>query len=338
MIEQLESLLIKHTKEQLLSKGFVIIPNWGAFFLEPVSAHFDERSQRYFPPHYRILFNQNIKHHDGVLVISIIKDLNLSYFDVFQGIKDLTNQWQQEISTKGRLTINGFGTFEQNKNLISFSAENYYLTWPEYYGLKELLFENFNVEHSIIFSFPESQQKTISNWIKAAVIIPIAITFSLLPSKINHYSFENIASFVKKGNIYEQSLNITSENIERTLDTLTNLKIALKPDLKINNFELTKEQLNTETASKINITKPSKAETKASKYYYIIIGSLTTTKQVNEFKLMLEKKNIRETEVLNCNGKLRIAYNKYESRQEANDALELFKKNYPDLSAWILFW
>ncbi len=336
MIDNIELLLTKHIKERLFNNGFVIIPNWGALYLEPVSAYFDEKHQLFSPPQNIIFFNSNIKQNDGVLIISIVQETNISYFGILKAIKDLTSQWNFVISNKGKIYLKGLGTFEQNSTSILFTSERFCLLSPEYYGLKELTLENTNVEHSIIFSFPESQQKAIRNWIKAAIFIPIALTFSLLPSKINHYSFESLASFIK--NEKETSISIVSENIEKTFDTLTNLKVALNPKIEINNLKLSDNKLNTNSQINKTDTKQKTSNTIASKHYYIIIGSLTTMKQVNEFQKMLEDKKITGTVVLNCNGKLRIAYKKYENRGKANESLEQFKKNYPDLSGWILYW
>lgn len=334
MVHQIELSFVRQVKKQLLKTGFAIIPNWGTFFLEPVSAYFDERSQRFIPPHYKILFNSKINHHDGVLVISIARELNLPYFDVLQNLKNLTNYWHNKINEYGKIEIKELGVFEQHNGVISFIPENFSITFPEFYGLKELLFENFDIEHSIVFSFPESQQKTIRNWLKAAVIVPIAITFSLLPSKINHYSFESLASFIKKENKQEQLVYISTQDIEKTIDTLANLKIALKPNLKTHHSQPIEEPAIKQKTDEESLTK----QTSVSKHYYIIIGSLTTMKQVNEFQLTLEKHHIKGTEVLDCNGKLRIAYKKFENRDDANNALEEFKNNNSNFSGWILYW
>jgi hypothetical protein len=334
---EFEKHLIDIIKSKLIKNGYVILPNWGAFFLEPTSAKFDKRNKKLLPPGYNIHFNSNIHQNDGELLIELTKRTTLNYFEVLNILNDYYNLWNENITKHNFYLLDGLGKFCKEKNNIIFIPTSK-IEFTNFYGLRTLNLDLDISDNSIIFSYPEKKERAIKSWLKAAIIIPIAIAFSLIPSKINYYNNqENKAGLFRKqfsinSNkiFYTEDVNV--EDIEKTIDSLTNLKNALKPNFK----EKTTFKEETKKQNNENIQNNNQINAHTKKYY-IIIASFTKMRQVEEYNKFLKSKNINSI-LLNCDGKLRVALSSHETREEANAELNKFIKQYPELSGWILFW
>jgi hypothetical protein len=208
-----------------------------------------------------------------------------------------------------------------------------------FYGLKPVSVLSNELPETIIFSYPESQQRVIRKWIKAAVVVPLFIAISLLPTKTNYYDVENAeASFLNKRAINEQT-HIVEQNLERVIDTMTNFKMALTPaNIKSvttdNSTAIIKSEQTNQSEQKDQINQTIHQPTKL---FYIVIASLTTEKQVESFKQSV-KEIESELITLNCDGRLRVAYRSFSSREEANEAFKRLKEQYPTINGWILHW
>ncbi|MGQ9846806.1 MAG: hypothetical protein ACUVQP_04800, partial [Bacteroidales bacterium] len=69
-----DKLLVDCIHNLVKRDGFVIVPGWGAFFLQPVSARWDSTQQVFFSPGYQLLFNPRINSNDGILAIYLSKE------------------------------------------------------------------------------------------------------------------------------------------------------------------------------------------------------------------------------------------------------------------------
>lgn len=321
--------------ELLHTNGFVIVPDWGAFFLTPVSAYWDHHKQCFIPPSYTISFNSRINYNDGLLFIHISNKFNIQYFEVIRLLKNQVNLWKEVIYTQKELYIENFGRFTlQSSNSINFEPVIIINNIPEYFGLEAIPIGN-NAEQSIIFDFESINYTKLYRLAKVAVLIPFFIALSILPFKINNYNIlqrQNAA-------MYSIEVNSSSKKTEKLLDcvdSLTEIKNALSPTIKKSRKE---DKINVDTSNKDNNAELAKKETITVKQnrYYAIIGSFTNEKQTEMFLNDLKSINI-EAKVLNCEGKFRVALDGYENYDDAKRALNKFTSNNPSYSGWILKW
>ncbi len=329
-----EERLIKTIKQKLLQNGYLIVPRWGAFFLESMSARFSDRQQIIHPPFCKILFNPNINYNDGILIIDLSKILNLSYFEVQSLLRDVVDSWKTKLILNKNLIIEGFGNFTyEDKN--TYFKPTFNFVSPEFYGLQPVSIELEDSDRSIIFTIPDSSKRTIHQWVKAAVFIPLVLTLSLLPTKMNHQPSDGRASLYSISTT-KVNQNVVTKNLENTVDTLTTLTVALNPEINLSG-SVSENKFNDGDTIQNKNPKQQKISV-AQKKYYVIIASFTTEKQVKNYLETVNKQCSIEPIVLNCDGRLRIALNRYNTREEATEALNKFKLQYPAYSGWLLYW
>ncbi len=336
MIGEFEKAVVLQLKHKLQQNGFVIFPYWGAFFLEFIPAQFDERKTKLLPPCFKVLYNAHISQNDGVLAISLSAYLNISYFETLNLLKDLANQWSKMLESSRKITIESLGIFEYSGKSIFFTPI-FSLEHPAVYGLQPIELNLLDSDHSIVFTFPGSSTN-LSHWLKAAILIPAVVALSILPTKINRYSggYSDAAFLHTKLN-YSQK-KIDNDNLEQTIDTLTTLPIALNPDVAIASTATIEDTVTKQKMSKIVNEQKSNIITTKTNSYFLIIASFTNMKQVENYCRSIKEKIKTIPIILNCDGKLRVAFNQYSTRDEANLALTEFKQQFPDYSGWILYW
>ena len=72
------NLLDHHLHRLFLDHDCIVVPGLGGFVCNRKPAKYDDSRQELIPPSRSILFNERIVHHDGVLVQSIARKLQIS--------------------------------------------------------------------------------------------------------------------------------------------------------------------------------------------------------------------------------------------------------------------
>ncbi len=321
--------------------GFVIVPEWGAFFLQPVSARWDAAQQIFFSPGYQLLFNQRINNNDGALAIYLSKEKNCSYFVALSEIAQYVVRWNTQLIQFENVRIENLGLFNLQKGIINFQSNIQNQIFPEFFGLQNISVQQTDNDRAVVFSYPAlKESRYFSTVVKTLVLVPLALTLALLPSKINNYrlSQSQSASFSQKIKLRQFTDN--PQDISNSIDTMTNFKVALQMDSK----EEVKNEEPAKTEEKVTVSTEEKKTTQQKEIisspqhkYFVIIGSFTSDKQVTDFLFSLKAININGL-VLNCDGKRRVALGGFENQNEAQKALNEFKTKNPSYSGWVLNW
>jgi len=338
MITINDKTLITSLQRLIKRDGFVIIPHWGTLFLQPTPAHWDSVQHIFYAPSYQLQFNPRIKNNDGALVIDLAQTLQHQYFDILQSVANRVVVWNTRLYQFGSLSLDGIGTFVLTKGSIQFQSQLKWHDFPEYFGLQNIALPISTYERNVVFTYPSlPNTNQLNRIVKTIVIAPLVIALALLPAKINNYRITHKQSSSIGQALQLRSLTNNPHNLEHTIDTLTNVKIALKlttnSSQKINETDKNNHPQQTVSNNKL----PDKIIKLPQNKYYVILGSFTTDKQVNDFLNTL--KNIQiEGLVLQCEGKRRVALNQFENQTDAQKALDEFKAQNPSYSGWILKW
>lgn len=334
-----EKILINSIHYLLKRDGFVIVPEWGAFFLQPVSAKWDDSQQIFYPPSYQLLFNQRINYNDGVLAIYLSKEKKCSYFDVLTELSKLLVRWQTALHQFKSLQIDNLGEFILHKEKINFQSNIPNLVFPDFFGLQNISVQQNNNDNNVVFSYPSIKKREFINTaVKTLILLPLVLTLALLPLRINNYIFspKQPSSFNHKIKLSRFINDI--QDIADYIDTTTNLKVALQLNSKneVKNVELTETDDKTSNSTKENKkTQQTKIISTPQNKYFVIIGSFTNNNQAMKFLSSIKMNGL----ILNCDGKRRVALDSfYENQNEALKALNEFKIKNPSFSGWILKW
>ncbi|MDO1444829.1 SPOR domain-containing protein [Rhodocytophaga aerolata] len=104
----------KHIKNLLFEYDCVVIPEFGGFIANYVSAEIHPVTHTFLPPSKHIAFNEMLKLNDGLLTSQIASSENMSREDALQVIRDFINQVKTEIGQKDKYVFNEIGTLYLN--------------------------------------------------------------------------------------------------------------------------------------------------------------------------------------------------------------------------------
>lgn len=90
----------------------VILPGFGAFLSQKVSAEFNEKEQNFYPPKKQISFNSQLKKNDGLLANYIAEVENLGYREAVYKVEEYAQQLHLQLEKDQNFTIKNIGSFQ----------------------------------------------------------------------------------------------------------------------------------------------------------------------------------------------------------------------------------
>jgi hypothetical protein len=91
----------------------VIVPDFGGFITNKVSAKIDSQSNTFYPPSKQLGFNHHLTHNDGLLANYVASAENISFEQATQKIVETVTQWNQQVKTQA-LVLDQIGTLVLN--------------------------------------------------------------------------------------------------------------------------------------------------------------------------------------------------------------------------------
>jgi hypothetical protein len=191
----------------LLRHSCVIIPSFGGFVAQSVSASIDKENSIIQPPSKHLLFNKNLINNDGLLTAEYATFNKINYTDSLSKIDLFTINLKSELNAGRKVELPKIGTFhlDSEKN-ICFEQNRYFNFLLNAYGLgnvqfvptpkvQELVEEKtiptVEVEAPIIkietpivdLKSPKKSRKIIKYVAAAACFLPIAFYSFWIPVK-----------------------------------------------------------------------------------------------------------------------------------------------------------
>lgn len=125
----------------LLRHSCVIIPSFGGFVAQSVSASIDKENGIIHPPSKHLLFNKNLINNDGLLTAEYATFNRINYTDSLSKIDFFTNNLKSELNSGRKVELPKIGTFhlDVEKN-ICFEQNRYFNFLLNAYGLSNVQF------------------------------------------------------------------------------------------------------------------------------------------------------------------------------------------------------
>ena len=125
----------------LLRHSCVIIPSFGGFVAQSVSASIDKENGIIHPPSKHLLFNKNLVNNDGLLTAEFATINHINYNDSFSQIDLFTGNLKSELNAGRKVELPKIGTFhlDAEKN-ICFEQNRYFNFLLNAYGLSNVQF------------------------------------------------------------------------------------------------------------------------------------------------------------------------------------------------------
>jgi len=139
-IEQLiGNLLIQH--------NCVIVPSFGGFVAQKISAKIDFNSGKMLPPRKSLLFNRQLINNDGLLANELAKSNDVSFDSAIVDVNNKVSSWNNALNTGGRIELDRIGIIyrdaEQN---LCFEQDRFFNLLLESFGLGQV---NFLTEEDV---------------------------------------------------------------------------------------------------------------------------------------------------------------------------------------------
>ncbi len=90
----------------------VILPGFGAFLTQKVSAQYNEKEQNFYPPKKQISFNSQLTKNDGLLANYIAEVENIGYKQAMFKIEEYVLQLQLQLERENNFSLKNIGIIE----------------------------------------------------------------------------------------------------------------------------------------------------------------------------------------------------------------------------------
>lgn len=222
--------IANYIKELLYRYDCVIVPNFGGFVTNRISAQIDENSNTFYPPSKQLGFNHHLTHNDGLLANYIASSENISFEQANTKISELVTSWNSQVKTE-TLTIDEVGNISLNdQNHLIFEPLNdiNYLTAS--FGLSS--FESVTIDRPVTKVIPlvpqQEEKKGIPAFIKYAATAAIVITLGYggLTSYQNKQELKDFAQQKEQLDKKIQSATFVIENPLPTIELNVGKEVA----------------------------------------------------------------------------------------------------------------
>lgn len=349
----------------------VVIPNFGGLVANYTPGFADANSKLLHPPKKGFVWNKFLQHNDGLLAHEICKEENVTYDEAVNQIAVFVENGKNELNKHNRFDLGLIGTFsyDANKNVnFSQKKDNYLLSS---FGLpivkavalpaleKEVpvvslpkveLKEEVKVAEEepplgkvIAIQEPKNNTKVKSSnskWWIAAALIPIGFYSAWIPMKTDmfrsngnfQYSDLNPFSFQKTEGMYSE-FDLDIPNV----DTLLKVDFTLLENITSkDNVTTDLVTLEEPESTYVDVSVPEINYTPTSEKAYFVIGGCFADKiNAETFVADLKSKGYDAQLVDFHQGLHRVAFGKYESRNDAKVAKSDITTS-GEYSAWVL--
>lgn len=218
-------ILANYIKDLLYRYDCVIIPNFGGFITNKISAKFNDDSSSFYPPSKQIAFNSHLKGNDGLLANYISSTENISFEKATNFISTTVNEWNTKLETN-TLQLEAIGTLSLNdKNQLIFEPELGVNYLSESFGLAKVeatTIERYKQEVKPLIPVEkktETSKKGVPAFIKYAATAAILLTLGYTSTALYQKNAQNklVASQEKA---LEKKIQAATFTIKNPLPTI----------------------------------------------------------------------------------------------------------------------
>ncbi|WP_066223114.1 SPOR domain-containing protein [Formosa haliotis] len=291
----------------------VIVPEFGAFLTQRVSAKINADSNTFFPPKKAISFNEQIQQNDGLLAHYIADVEKIPFEIALEKIKKRVASMKSQLVEKENISLDNIGALALNsEGKITFEPSNHLNYLTDAFGLnqvvspaimrEELKREVESIEKVIPLTITPERRKS-RPYLRYAAIAVVALGISgFLGSKYYVNQIEN-----------------HNQIAQETANTQLEHKIQ----------EATFVIENPLPAVSLTVTKPVGN-------YHIIAGAFRVEENCDKIIANLKAEGFNARKIgVNKYGLHQVVYDSYENRKEALKALHDIRRNN-NSDAWLL--
>ncbi len=161
--------LTNYIADLLYRYDCVIVPNFGGFVTNKISAQVDTENNTFYPPKKQLTFNVYLQHNDGLLANHIASVEKISFEEATNKIALEVNKWKEQLKNS-TITLGKIGSLElsqDNKLLFEPNITSNFL--KESFGLSETEANEIKRYQQKVVALPETKEAQ-----DTSKVIPIA--------------------------------------------------------------------------------------------------------------------------------------------------------------------
>lgn len=167
--------LATYIKDLLYRYECVIVPDFGGFVTNKISAQIDTTSNTFYPPSKQVSFNHHLTHNDGLLANYIASAEQISFEQANKKIVEIVGTWNRQLKSAS-LSLDKIGSLALNsENHLIFEPENSHNYLLSSFGLAS--FESASIERPVEKVIPmvpaAAERKVIPTFVKYAASIAL---------------------------------------------------------------------------------------------------------------------------------------------------------------------
>ncbi|MFN0728550.1 HU domain-containing protein [Polaribacter gochangensis] len=294
--------LTSYINDLLYRYDCVIIPDFGGFVTNAISAKVNHFSHTFYPPTKQVTFNAHLKNNDGLLANHIASSENISFEKALEKISEVVNAWNTQLKTEA-VVIGKVGSLSLNKeNQLIFepNSESNYLI--ETFGMNALsspAVKRLEYQQQATKLTPVVAKKSSSRFIKYAAAAAIFLTVGT----IGWNGYQN--------NQLKEQYAKQQQDLEKKIQSATFVIGDPLPTIQLN---VAKE---------------------TPKNFHIIAGAFEFPENAVKKLKQLKAKGFK-AEIIGKNkwGLTQVTYASFETRAEAYKNLEKIRDTYSE-DAWM---
>lgn len=325
----------RHIARLLLDSDCLIIPGLGGFVVHHSCAVFNSERNVFSPPKRILGFDNRLSMSDSVLAQSIVDHSDMSIPEAMRSVEHDVDELRRKIEEAGKYTINGIGTLRKSASVAKsydFTPCSASFVSPGLYGLPDVDAEPLqteSVEEPVVVLEKETEplpsgKRHISVNIPenllhqmCAAVVALAI-FILFPSQVGNNSKQLLSKYaVDTDMLYRIMPNETTGGMQSA--SLVSTK-----------------NVGAEKTENANANVKEKDETiKRNPVYTIVLASRVTRKNAEAYVEDLHKRGYGDASVYVKDGKAKVVYKRYQTKDEASKALKILDKQAEFTGCWI---
>ncbi len=185
----------------LLRNNCVIVPTFGGFIAEQLSAKIDYEKGVMVPPRKALLFNKQLISNDGLLINELASRKALSFDEASSQVASVVSEWSHRLEKGERIELDRVGIlFYDENNNVQFEQDRFFNLLLASFGLDQV---HFIAQNEV----EKAQEEAIT--LERTIVEPILVEVEEESTPIRHLPKTRVVEKVEK----EDSMASGSEKV-----------------------------------------------------------------------------------------------------------------------------
>ncbi|MDR1880404.1 MAG: SPOR domain-containing protein [Tannerellaceae bacterium] len=316
--------IVSHIERLLLVHDCVIVPQFGGFVLQSVPASFVRGDHLFSPMHKEMMFNSTLQHNDGLLPESYMKEYGVNYRRAYLMLEEDVEEIKSVLQKKMVVSLGAIGSFHIGKEgQVVFQAGDTEVISVDSYGLQPFQFKTLQALQQEGALSSGGKRKRDAYYIpvnrgllrgiaSAAAAITLFLAVSTPVKELNVATYT--ASFIP--------VEMTANPVKTIVPERTPVQTAATPG-------------PAKRAETTPVRREKREQVKDRAAYHIIIGSVQSDRQADEFIARVNRSQFKQVRKLLVNGRIRISAGTFSGRGQAEAYLAKVRRHTRYHDAWL---